>query len=229
MKKKQKNAFPIPQRDVSQCYGIACDQCEHNCSFKEAGQSFLADERHARNVSKGATKIIHYREWDGENDAPDEYITFADEMSVSMAESTNSTSANMLRFFYWALKRAPRATMALLKRAFEGENQSTEARRRGITRQAVSKMYKGDLATLAKLLGVRRPNIPESHIWRLSPLEFQVMQLFHISPDITEREIATKLNRPQTTIHRAKASAILKMNQNPPSKPHKKRISKKTA
>lgn len=225
MKKKQKNAFPIPQRDVSQCYGISCDCCVQQCQFKEAGQSFLADERHSKNVRTGATKIIAYQEWDCEEDAPAEFLSFAD----AFPAAEQNGSANILRFFYWALKAAPRATMAILERAFENKNQSDAARSHGVTRQAISKLYKGDLVTLAKLLGIRRPNIPESHIWRLSPIEFQVMQLFHSFPNITEREIASQLNRPQTTIHRAKCSAILKMNQNPPSKPYKKRISKKTA
>ena len=224
LKKKPKNPCP-PSKDVSQCYGVACDCCVQQCQFKEAGQSVLADERHSKNVQSGATKIIAYQEWDGEEDAPVEFLSFAD----AMPEAAAGNGAAILRFFYWSLKRAPRATMAILERAFEGKNQSDTARKRGVTRQAISKLYKGDLVTLAKLLGIRRPNIPESHIWRLSPLEFQVMQLFRSFPNITEREIATRLNRPQPTIHRAKASAILKMNQNPPSKPNKKRINKKTA
>lgn len=223
-KKNGKTSLP-PQQDISQCYGIACDCCVQQCQFKAAGQSFLADERHSRNVQTGATKIMDYKEWDGDDEAPVEFLSFSD----AMPEATAENGAAILRFFYWSLKRAPRATMAILERAFEGKNQSDTARSHGVTRQAISKLYKGDLVTLAKLLGIRRPNIPESHIWRLSPLEFQVMQLFHSFPNITEREISAKLNRPQTTIHRAKASAILKMNQNPPSKPLKKRINKKSA
>lgn len=216
MPKNEKSTAKKQKRDITACYGELCDRCQEPCRWKEAGRSRLADERHDKSVASGATRIYDFKE----------NFSVAFRASNSDAGGDN---ANLIRLFYWSMKNAPVGTMAILERAFEGKNQSDAARKRGVSRQAISKMYKKELSVIASLLGIRRPNLPESHIWRLSPLEFQVMQLIHTTPDITEREIAAKLNRPQTTIHRAKASAILKMNQNPPSKPHKKRINKKTA
>ena len=168
-------------------------------------------------MSSGATRIYNFKE------------EFDEEFSSEFSASPASPGTNILRLFYWALKSAPRGTMAILERAFEGRNQSDVARSRGITRQAISKLYKADLATLAKLLGVRQPNLPESRLWNLTPLEFQIMQLIHSDPNISERKIAAITGKNQTAIHRAKASALYKMNHNSPSKRTSKRITKKAS
>lgn len=223
--RKSENSKEATQ-DVTQCYGISCDCCAQRCEFKTAGESLIAEKKHDRNVSSGATKIFDYKELEGEGDAPLEFIAFSEVADTSL-QSDNA--ANVLRLFYWALKAAPKGTMAILERAFEGTNQSDIARRQGVTRQAISKMYKGELQTLAKLMGIKQPNLPESRLWQLNTLEFQIMQIIHQTPDATERQMAEKLGKTQPTIHRAKCSAMRKLYQIPPSKPMSKRIRKKTA
>ena len=217
MKKTEKNISTSSSSpdDITQCYGISCETCRKECLFKTAGLSVITEERHAKNVAKGATRIYNFKE------------EFQDEFCHDFSASPASPGTNILRLFYWSLKSAPRGTMAILERAFEGRNQSDVARSRGTSRQAVSKLYKADLATLAKLLGVRQPNLPESRLWNLTPLEFQIMQLVHSDPNISERKIAAILDKNQTAIHRAKASALYKMNHNSPSKRPSKRITAK--
>ena len=212
----KKNEIPL-KKDISKCYGELCEECHEDCQFKEAGRSVIADARHSKNVSSGATRVYNFKE------------EFDEEFALEFSASPESPGTNILRLFYWALKSAPRGTMAILERAFEGRNQSDVARSRGITRQAISKLYKADLTTLAKLLGVRQPNLPESRLWNLTPLEFQIMQLIHSDPDISERKIAAITGKNQTAIHRAKASALYKMNHNSPSKRTSKRITKKAS
>ena len=216
--KNSSNSAVIPSKeDVTKCYGISCEECPETCPFKAAGISVIAEERHSKSVASGATRIYNFKE------------EFEEQFCFQFASSPESPAANILRLFYWALKKAPRGTMAILERAFEGVNQSEAARRRGVTRQAVSKLYKRDLATLANLLGIKQPNLPESRLWNLTPLEFQIMQLIHSTPDISERQIALQLGRTQSAIHRAKCSAIFKMNHVSASKPTSKRISKKAS
>lgn len=197
--------------DITQCYGKTCDVCAENCQWKDAGKSRLSDERRDKNIANGSEPCYNFKEEFG-----------------SVLESQQSTPAgDMIRLFYWALKVAPRGTMAILERAFEGKNQSDAARSRGVTRQAIAKIYKGDLFTLAHLLGIRRPNLPESRLWRLNALEFQIMQMIQKNPDISERTIACKLNRNQSSIHRAKVSAMNKMHHISPSKKTSECITRK--
>lgn len=215
--KNSSNSAVIPSKeDITKCYGIACEECLETCPFKAAGISVISEERHSKNVSSGATRVYNFIE------------EFEERFTNECASSPESSGANILRLFYWSLKKAPRGTMAILERAFEGVNQSEAARRRGVTRQAVSKLYKRDLATLADLLGIKQPNLPESRLWKLSPLEFQVMQIIHSEHGISERQIALKLGRTQSAIHRAKCSAIFKMNHVSTSNTASKRITRKT-
>ena len=210
----KKNEIPL-KKDITKCYGELCEECHEDCQFKEAGRSVIADARHSKNVESGSTRIYNFKE------------EFDKEFVMEFSASPASPGTNILRLFYWSLKAAPRGTMAILERAFEGRNQSDVARSRGITRQAISKLYKADLTTLAKLLGVRQPNLPESRLWNLTPLEFQIMQLIHATPDISERKIAEILGVNRSAIHRAKASAVYKMNHNSPSKHPSKRTTRK--
>jgi DNA-binding MarR family transcriptional regulator len=216
--KNSSNSAVIPSKeDITKCYGIACEECPETCPFKVAGISVISEERHSKNVSSGATRVYNFIE------------EFEERFTNECASSPESSGANILRLFYWSLKKAPRGTMAILERAFEGVNQSEAARRRGVTRQAVSKLYKRDLATLADLLGIKQPNLPESRLWTLSPLEFQVMQILHADHDISERQIAEKLSVNRSAVHRAKVAAINKMNHISSSKRPSKRTTQKAS
>ena len=213
MQKNENSDQKSHPKDITQCYGNDCEECRESCRWKEAGRSRMADDRHDHNVKAGTTKVFDFKEKLGS-------IVFT---------SGGTEAGNALRLFYWALKVAPRGTMAILERAFEGKNQTDAARKRGVSRQAISKLYKGDLQTLAKLLGIRQPNLPESRLWKLSPFEFQILQFIHLFPGISERAIARQLGKTQSAVHRAKVSALRKMNHNFPSKRPAKRITKKSA
>lgn len=220
MKKNKKNTFsPVSPstEDVTKCYGVLCEECTEECHFKAAGCSVISEERHSRNVATGATRVYNFIE------------EFEERFTAEFSAAPESQGANILRLFYWSLKKAPRGTMAILERAFEGVNQSEAARRRGVTRQAVSKLYKRDLATLADLLGIKQPNLPESRLWTLSPIEFQIMQMIHATPEISERKIAEKLSVNRSAVHRAKVAAMNKMNHNLPSKRTSKRTTQKAS
>lgn len=206
-----KNSDPTTKKiDITKCYGEKCDICPEECQWKEAGRSRLSDDRHSKNIANGSEPCYDFEE----------------EFGSAFETQSNTPAGDMIRLFYWSLKVAPQGTMAILERAFEGKNQSDAARSRGVTRQAIAKIYKGDLLTLAHLLGIRRPNLPESRLWRLNAFEFQIMKMLRESPDITERTIARTLGRTQSAVHRAKCSALNKMNQNPPSKSTPKRINR---
>ena len=122
-----------------------------------------------------------------------------------------SFAAEALRRLFWMLEEKPETTMVLLRKTFLGVNQATQARGRKISRQAVNKKVRGDLAGIAELLGLRVPvAVKEAKLLALTPEEFGVYKVC-FQDGCTVRSAAIQLRMSAAKVHRLKQKVSSKL------------------
>ena len=132
-------------------------------------------------------------------------------------------AADALRRLFWLLEKKPETTMVLLHKVFLGESQADQARKRNVSRQAVNKQVRGDLAGIAELLGLRVPVAnKEARLLQLTPEEFGVYKVCYVD-GCSVRSAAIQLDMSPTKVHRLKQ----KVSQKLTSETRKKRVRKK--
>ena len=151
-------------------------------------------------------------------------------LSAAPSPEAAAFAADALRRLFWMLERKPETTMVLLRRVFLGVNQADHARNRKITRQAVNKQVRGDLAGIAELLGLRIPvAAKEAKLLELTPEEFGVYKIC-FQDGCTVRSAAVQLKMSPAKVHRLKQKVSSKLQKNGTRKKAKaKKQSKKLA
>lgn len=133
-------------------------------------------------------------------------------------------AAESLRRLFWLLEEKPVTTMVLLRKVFLDENQAEQARSRKISRQAINKQVRGDLAGIAELLGLRIPvAAKEAKLLELTPEEFGIYKVC-FQDGCTVRSAAVQLKMSPAKVHRLKQKVSSKLSK---SETRKKRNRKK--
>jgi hypothetical protein len=123
-------------------------------------------------------------------------------------------AAESLRRLFWLLEEKPVTTMVLLRKVFLDENQAEQARSRKISRQAINKQVRGDLAGIAELLGLRIPvAAKEAKLLELTPEEFGVYKVC-FQDGCTVRSAAVQLKMSPAKVHRLKQKVSSKLQKN---------------
>ena len=239
--------------ELVQCYGKQCLLCSEDCNLKSAGQNVIAEKREVLSIHNGTNHRVYIdavahrddlsemaenlRLRDSGGDCAFEAEMYRDlakaltsgaeneNLDISPSAEAMHFAAEALRKVFWMLEEKPETTMVLLRRVFLGENQARQAKGRNISRQAVNKRVRGDIAGIASLLGLRVPvAIKEAQLLELSPEEFGVYKVC-FQDGCTVRSAAIQLKMSAAKIQRLKQKINSKLQK---SETRKKTTTKKT-
>lgn len=158
-----------PMYNPFPCYGIDCSKCEHPCELQESGINVIKEKQ-------AETQRIHGQNWLIEFDERIDSsvpIDTKDNAQISFARKIQQETARKIAELYFS---SPRTFDVTMHEIYLGENQSTFASKKGISRQAVSKAIKNEKAEKfrSEIETLKRQN---SAFEKMSATEFRIYQL----------------------------------------------------
>lgn len=166
-------------KNIEQCYGRECLRCPEPCRWKACGIDVIREKKEVLAIHNGAR---HTGNLEQANAAEAMQRAFLPEAEPGGGESPVRTgileALNRVAFLYLDY---PKLFDVLIRRIYLCQNQSDIARSRGVTRAAVSKELRRNVADMmTRELGLKTPVAKHDRLLGLTTEEFAVYKILFL-------------------------------------------------
>lgn len=205
--------------ELEKCYGVNCISCHHvECELRTCGIAVIREKQKetALRFGKKDEMVCDANFIDGMEGKESDFIEEIDHPEPSVRELVKDAQLEVLRKVIQLWLEKPMTFEATLMKIAKASNQSDLARKKGVSRQYISKAIRAENNNKYKeeIMRLKKVN-------NLSPDEFAVYRLINVD-GCSIRSAAIQLKISPAKVYRMKQQVSLKLQKSETQK-HKKK------